>query len=99
MRLRAPEPTTSGGLPAELAAGPDPDYWTAERCPGRPWRGPEIAWRVAGEEWSRAHGLGPLGWKDLLPEAVRYATSSLGRWHIMKGGLRPPWEDRTESYP
>ncbi len=84
-------------MPAEIAAGPDPRIWCAERCPDRPYRGAVVAWRNAGEACSRAHGLGPLGWRELLPEPVQYATSSLGRAHIWNGGYRPPW-DRTESY-
>jgi hypothetical protein len=50
------------------------------------------AWRLAGDAWSRERGLGPGGWRELLPPEVRYAVSALGREHIRKGGLVPPWE-------
>lgn len=86
MRPRRPSPAGASGLPADLAAGPDPRVWGGGQRP------PELEWRAAGEAWSRAHGLGHSGWRELLPGDVKYAVSSLGRAHIRRGGLVPPWE-------
>jgi hypothetical protein len=88
VRPRRRSSPDASGLPADLAAGPDPRIWVGDRST------PYAEWGAAGETWSKAHGLGHSGWKKLLAEDVRYAVSALGRAHIRHGGLVPPWEQR-----
>ena len=90
MKKRTPERTDPGDLPADLARGPDPRVW----APGsaNP-RDASAAWHRAGEKWSTARGLGGNGWLKYLHPHVEYVTHSLGRFHVSRGGLIPPWED------
>ncbi len=96
-----------GLLPADLAAGPDPAIWCPDPLVVPSWMDDRTgrdhlrraralkAWSAAGVDWSRAHDLGDIGWRDLLPADVAYAVSSLGRMHARSGdGYRPPWESR-----
>jgi len=83
---RRPPIADDCGLPADIAAGPDPRIW-GNRETG-------AVWRKAATEWSEANGLYRNGWLDLLSPEVRYATRALGRAHIAAGGLVPPWEQR-----
>lgn len=85
MRRRIPEPDRSE-LPADLAAGPDPELWRSS-----------AEWHAAGAAWAKTHGLGPNGWYGLLPEDVGYAVSARGRHHIACGGLVPPWAKRHDD--
>lgn len=62
------------GLPVAVAAGPDHPAWEA---PSEHQR--RNLWLAAGRTWSLANGHGPNGWRQLLPEPVRYAESALGR--------------------
>ena len=73
-RRPAPEVVT-GGLPADIAAGPVPELW-----PGNP-SDAHSAWVIAGQAWSRANGLGGWGWLPLLPGVVKwtYMPSALER--------------------
>jgi len=50
------------------------------------------AWRRAGEAWSTARGLGGNGWLKYLHPHVWYVVHALGRFHVSRGGLVPPWE-------
>lgn len=66
MKARPPE-QKPGGLPAELAAGPFVAPWFDGSH-----REAQRAWVAAGQAWSTEHGLGPFGWRDLLPDGVAY---------------------------
>ena len=90
MRKRTPARTEPGDLPQDLANGPDPKVW--DPVHGDP-RDAMNAWQRAGTEWSKARGLGGNGWFKLLHPHVEYVTHSLGRFHVSRGGLIPPWED------
>lgn len=83
MRRRLPAAATEpGGFPRDLAGGPDPAVWQST-----------LEWRAAAETWSLEHLGNRTGWRDLLPNEVAYAVSSLGRAHARTGvGYRPPWE-------
>ncbi len=89
MKKRTPARTDASDLPADLARGPDPRVW----APGslNP-RDASEAWRRAGEAWAKARGLGGNGWQKFLHPHVEYVTHSLGRFHVSRGGLIPPWE-------
>jgi len=89
VRKRTPERTEAGDLPCEIARGPDPKVW----APGslNP-RDASAAWHRAGEKWATARGLGGNGWQKFLHPHVEYVTHSLGRFHVSRGGLIPPWE-------
>jgi len=90
VKRRTPERTEASDLPADLARGPDPKVW--DPVHGDP-RNASAAWRRAGEKWSTARGLGGNGWLKYLHPHVEYVTHSLGRFHVSRGGLIPPWED------
>lgn len=72
---RRVEVSSPGDLPREIAAGPVPQFW------GEPIESARRAWEDAGRAWSREHGHGWNGWRQLLSEDVRYWESSLGRCH------------------
>jgi hypothetical protein len=67
--------TPDGHLPADIAAGPLVELWAPDRRQaGSPTtdrayreREAEIAWSVAGREWSLANGHSWNGWMRLLP--------------------------------
>ncbi len=90
VKRRIPERTEAGDLPCEIARGPDPRVW----APGslNP-RDASEAWRRAGEAWAKARGLGGNGWFKYLPDHVFYCVHALGRHHVSRGGLIPPWAD------
>ena len=90
MKKRTPERIEPSDLPPDLARGPDPTVWD----PGseNP-RNASAAWRRAGEEWSIARGLGGNGWLKFLHPHVWYVVHALGRYHVSRGGLIPPWAD------
>ncbi len=90
MRRRTPERIEPGDLPPDLARGPDPRVW----APGseNP-RDALNAWQRAGNAWSTARGLGGNGWLKYLHPHVQYVVHSLGRFHVSRGGLIPPWAD------
>ena len=90
MRKRTPARTEAGDLPQDLANGPDPRVWDPVRGDARDAMS---AWQRAGTAWSKARGLGGNGWFKLLHPHVEYVTHSLGRFHVSRGGLIPPWED------
>ncbi len=101
MRRKQRTVETLNGLPAELAAGPDPARWTPtplpldsylddheQRVRSAAWH----AWRKAGDDWNTAQGLPSRHWHTLLPPEVAYLTTALGRSHVVAGGLGPPWQ-------
>ena len=90
MRRRTPARTDASDLPPDLARGPDPKVWAPGS--GNP-RDASAAWHRAGEAWAKARGLGGNGWLKYLPEHVWYCVHALGRHHVSRGGLIPPWED------
>jgi len=91
------------GLPAELLAGPDVTVWAPGEVAVPEWSDhtPEQhrrsaayrAWSAAGAEWGRRQGL-PANqrWTELLPPELAYVAKSLGRAHVIAGGLEPPWQ-------
>ena len=89
MRKRTPARTDASDLPGEIARGPDPKVWAPGS--GNP-RDAAAAWRRAGEAWAKARGLGGNGWQKFLHPHVEYVTHSLGRFHVSRGGLIPPWD-------
>ena len=90
MRKRTPVQTDASDLPGEIARGPDPKVWAPGS--GNP-RDAAAAWRRAGESWATARGLGGNGWFKYLPDHVFYCVHALGRHHVSRGGLIPPWAD------
>ncbi len=106
MKRKPPAPVASlHGLPAELLAGPDVTVWAPGEVTVPAWSDhtPEQhrrsaawhAWNVAGAEWGAAQGLPHLGWTKLLPPELAYVAKSLGRAHVIDGGLGPPWQWRS----
>ena len=106
MKRKPPAPVASlHGLPAELLAGPDVTVWALGEVAVPAWSDdtPEQhrrstawhAWNVAGAEWGAAQGLPHLGWTKLLPPELAYVAKSLGRAHVIDGGLGPPWQWRS----
>jgi len=93
------------GLPAELLAGPDLAFWCPEQLPedvfGRSVGERErsaaySAWSAAGAEWGKQQGLpASQRWTELLPPELVYVATSLGRAHVIAGGLGPPWQRRS----
>jgi len=93
------------GLPAELAAGPSVAVWCPEQLPvdvfGRSVGERErsaaySAWSAAGAEWGKQQGLpASQRWSDVLPPELVYVATSLGRAHVIAGGLGPPWQRRS----
>ena len=90
MKRRTPERTEASDLPADLARGPDPRIWDPVHGDTR---NASAAWRRAGEAWAKARGLGGNGWQKYLHPHVEYVSHSLGRFHVSRGGLIPPWAD------
>jgi len=102
---RQPAVDAGNGLPAELLAGPDVTVWAPgevtvpawsdhtheQHRRSTAWR----AWNTAGGEWGAAQGLPHLGWTRLLPPELAYVAKSLGRAHVIDGGLGPPWQWRS----
>jgi len=91
-------------LPADLAAGPDPDVWAPDDLPVPPWLDDPAGrrqvrtaraqqeWSAAGAAWSVGQGLGDRGWRELLPTEVRYGLSGLGRHRArVDPNYVPPW--------
>jgi len=89
VRKRTPVQTEASDLPPDLARGPDPRVWDPVHGDARDAMG---AWQRAGTAWSKARGLGGNGWFRLLHPHVEYVSHSLGRFHVSRGGLIPPWE-------
>ena len=81
--------TEASDLPADLARGPDPKVWDPVHGDAR---NASAAWHRAGEAWSKARGLGGNGWLKYLHPHVWYCVHALGRHHVSRGGLIPPWE-------
>jgi len=53
---------------------------------------------VAGAEWGKRQGL-PANqrWTELLPPELAYVAKSLGRPHVIAGGLQAPWQPRSST--
>jgi hypothetical protein len=88
------------GLPLERLAGPDPARWTPSPLPidtysdsheQRVRSAAYHAWMAAGRAWEAKADL-PHGqrWTELLPPELAYVAKSLGRAHVIAGGLGPP---------
>jgi hypothetical protein len=90
VRKRTPARTDASDLPPDLARGPDPRVWAPGS--GNP-HDASAAWHRAGEAWAKARGLGGNGWLKYLHPHIEYVSHSLGRFHVSRGGLIPPWED------
>jgi len=90
VKKRAPVQTEASDLPRDLARGPDPKVWDPVRGDAREAMN---AWQRAGTAWSTARGLGGNGWQKYLHPHIEYVSHSLGRFHVSRGGLIPPWED------
>jgi len=90
VKKRTPAQTEASDLPADLARGPDPKVWTPD---SENPRDASEAWRRAGEAWSKARGLGGNAWLKYLHPHVFYCVHALGRHHVSRGGLIPPWAD------
>ncbi len=97
------------GLPAELLAGPDVALWCPAQLPedvlgrsvGERERSAALhAWSAAGAEWGKRQGL-PANqrWSDRLPPELHYVAKSLGRAHVIAGGLQAPWQPRLRALP
>ena len=105
MRRKQAVVVTVNGLPAELLAGPDVALWCPAQLPedvfgrsvGERERSAAYrAWSAAGAEWGKQQGL-PTNqrWSDRLPPELAYVAKSLGRAHVIDGGLGPPWQWRS----
>jgi len=105
MATRRPTEPVSG-LPAELAGGPSAALWCPERVSVPSWmEAPEdthalqvsaarAAWLRAGDAYGAERGLRRSEWWALLPEQVRYlTTTSLGRCHAASGEVPIPWDE------
>jgi len=96
---RQPAVDAGNDLPAELLAGPDVALWCPEQLPecafGRSVGERErsaaySAWSAAGAEWGKEQGLpASQRWTELLPPELVYVATSLGRAHVIAGGLGP----------
>ena len=83
---RRPPGTEPGGLPSDLAAGPDVAVWLPAVGNGLRGRTPadaaRTAWLAAGRRWSSLNGHGPNGWQRLLSPEVRAAVAVRARLNL-----------------
>ena len=104
---KGPAVDAGNDLPAELLAGPDVALWCPQPLPEDAFGGSVgerersvawSAWSAAGAEWGKQQGL-PANqrWTELLPAELQYVAKSLGRQHVIGGGLQAPWQPRSSA--